>query len=342
MPIEAPLSLASAPPTRLPPVKAPPSKAPTDRTSEWHMLAHETAVPEVQPLPAALHRITLRSDGAQHNPSLCMVNGELRAVVRVLHGIKTTNYVGRITSDWQLTDTRLMICHEAVGHKGQIEDLRLFMWQGRPWAIAAAHPGVVPATNIRQALLELSDDGAVILKTHVQPAGRNEKNWMPAVSDRDDTLKFIYSTHPLIVFNVDKIGRASPGATSVAQVTGHIRGGSQLVPWGTDEWLSIVHQVHRPKRMAEGQNPLLSSFWPAIVVDPVAGTAPVVYLHRFAIFDKALSGVRLSKPFYFIRLGVEFCCGLVRFQDRYVASFGVADNEAWLAEITDETVRTLF
>jgi hypothetical protein len=108
-------------------------------------------------------------------------------------------------------------------------------------------------------------------------------------------------------------------------------------------WLAVVHEVHRPKQFDERKhNPLMSSFWPPVIVDPVAPHVPVVYLHRFAMFDADLQNVRLSRSFHFRKLGIEFCAGLVAQGSSCLLSFGVADNEAWLAEVSSETIRSMF
>lgn len=317
-----------------------PAAQPATYTPAFHMLSHETPVPNVKAIKAKLHRISLgRVDmGAQHNPTVWTQDGALKVVVRVLNGMKTTNYVADVTDNWGLSGARKIISPD---DRANIEDLRVFLWKGRPWAIAATHnamPGVstAPALVIRQALLELTQDGAEILKAYVQPSQRHEKNWMPCVSGQDE-LKLIYSTQPLAVLNVLK---TAASATGIQQVTGHIRGGSQLIPWGKN-YLAIVHQVHRPPRVPAGHSVMLSSFWPS-ATDPVAGDAPVVYLHQFALFDSGLTQVKLSGLFYFNILGIEFCAGLARFGGKFVASFGVSDKEAWLAEIEDDTIERMF
>ena len=316
------------------------------KTSEWHRVVHEAGVPDVNPLESVLHPIAVDEGpcipGAQHNPSVFVVDGELHALVRVLHGRRTTNFVGRVSEDWTLPTARRVNVVGVPPHEtpAEIEDLRIFSWRGGLWAIAAAHDGHNPPYAIRQALLELSPDGAAIRGVHVQASARHEKNWMPAVLG--DRLRLVYSVDPLVVLEMDGY-RVRPEAKSIPQTTGHLRGGSPLVPWQSGgQWLAIVHEVHRPRRTSANHNHLLTSFWPPVAPDPVAGLEPVVYLHRFAIFDAELTTVRFSPPWYFKHVGIEFCPGLVAHGGRLIASFGVADKQAWLAEIALETVAAFF
>jgi hypothetical protein len=56
-----------------------------------------------------------------------------------------------------------------------------------------------------------------------------------------------------------------------------------------------------------------------------------VYLHRFVRFGADFQVTGVSDPWYFTRIGIEFCAGLARDGDRLVASFGVNDASAHLA-----------
>jgi hypothetical protein len=328
------------------------------------MAAHETPMPEVAAIEGPRHPIEISNvRGAQHNPTVYVRDGNLHIVIRALLGIKTTNYTAQIDTSgkaWKITNPRTIVVDEhtlAISEwpervTGQLEDLRMFMWRGQPWAIAATHTNSVA---IRQALLEMNPSGTHVLKIHAQPSSRHEKNWMPIV-DGDD-LGLVYSIDPLVILGVGHLPErdrpvqaykqnfstepeyvAMPSAATVAKGIGHIRGGSQLVPWQDGKWLAVVHQVYKLPLMPPNHNHLLSSFWPPPIKDPVAGASKVVYLHRFAEFSHDLKKVVLGAPFYFNEVGIEFCAGLAIYEDRYVAAYGVADKEAWLASISKETI----
>jgi hypothetical protein len=335
------------------------------KTAEWHMAAHETPMPEVTALVGARHPLEmLNVRGAQHNPTVYVRDGNLHIVIRALSGTKTTNYTAQMDTSvktWRIMSPRTIIVDEqtlAISEwpervTGQLEDLRMFMWRRQPWAIAATHTNSVA---IRQALLEMNPTGTHVLKIHAQPSSRHEKNWMPIV-DGDD-LGLVYSIDPLVVLGVGHIQEkrphppqvhhanfstepeyvAMPSASTVAKGIGHVRGGSQLVPWHNGKWLAIVHQVYKLPLMPQNHNHLLSSFWPPPIKDPVAGVSKVVYLHRFAEFAADLKSVTLGDPFYFNEVGIEFCAGLAEYKGQYVAAYGVADKEAWLVAVTKETI----
>jgi hypothetical protein len=101
-----------------------------------------------------------------------------------------------------------------------------------------------------------------------------------------------------------------------------------------------THQ--RSPQHAPNHNPMLSDCWATPPSHPISGVARTVYIHRFAYFDRAMREVLLGKPWYWKVPGIEFCAGLTLWQDGLVASFGVADREAWLAEIAGDTVMRTF
>ena len=148
----------------------------------------------------------------------------------------------------------------------------------------------------------------------LRPQGprRHEKNWMPQVVG--DRLQFIYVCDPTRV--VDEYARTLSEATP-AIAAEQFRGGTQVIVFDGG-WLALVHEVsERDKRR--------------------------YYQHRFVWFDSAGRLRRVSRPFYFIKKGVEFAAGLARAPDGkgLLISFGVADGEAWIATVEAGEVRRL-
>lgn len=144
---------------------------------------------------------------------------------------------------------------------------------------------------------------------HATPDGKHEKNWMPILGRR----QWLYGCHVH-----GRVATATDTGDTWA-ITFHaesppiargFRGGSQLIPTGDRrQWLALVHEV------AED-----------------AGRR--IYEHRFVVFDEEADWqiVKVSPPFSFReRRAIEFAAGLARTGDELVASFGVRDEEAWLA-----------
>ena len=306
-------------------------------TGAFHMLS-ESVAPKADRLEGTCYRLTLPlppDSGDQHNPTVWLAEDGLRVIVRVLKNGRTTNWSARVSDDLQRLERPVRV--RQTPYTEQIEDLRVFSRPDGLWAIAATHDGHPPAA-IRQAILAMSDDGSAITRLHPLPSRRHEKNWMPC-ADEDGGVRFVYSTSPLIVLDMDVSFhevRVLPRADAIPQVSSHIRGGSQLIAW-QGGYLAVVHRVYRRPAVETGFNPMLSSFW----AKPPAGPA-VTYQHHFAFFDKYLEKVTVGAPWYFRHVGVEFCAGLLRRGDKWIASFGADDREAWLIEFDDNAIMRTF
>jgi hypothetical protein len=122
-----------------------------------------------------------------------------------------------------------------------------------------------------------------------------------------DVLRLLYATQPTTAFEVigaeDRHEILHPANASLEH--GRLRGGSQGVRV-EGGWLFVVHDVAFP---------------------PGGGR---LYLHRFVRLDDRLRLVSMTEPFYFERLGIEFCAGLAQVGDKLVASYAVNDGSARL------------
>lgn len=131
---------------------------------------------------------------------------------------------------------------------------------------------------------------------------RCQKNWMPF--EQHDREEWIYAASN----NAGQAVRIGPDQPPPSLDHGRLRGGSQLVKLSDGTWIAVVHDVAFP------------------------GGRTRFYLHRFALFDeKAERVIAMTDPFYFEKLGIEFCCGLARIDDRLVASFSIDDASAHFA-----------
>jgi predicted GH43/DUF377 family glycosyl hydrolase len=150
-------------------------------------------------------------------------------------------------------------------------------------------------------------DSAMIDEPH---NGQHEKNWMPIAG----TQQFLYSCWDEgRVATVRRDGwrwLVEHQFESPAIARGW-RGGSQLVDLGDGRWLAIVHEV----------------------ADDTGGR---IYEHRFVLFnDDEWRIVGWSPAFAFRETrAIEFAAGLARRGDQLVATFGVRDAEAWMAEMS--------
>ena len=276
------------------------------------------------------------------NPSICLHEGKLRCIVRTVNYklvdgsyitpdgvIRTRNFLLDLDGEFKTTRSAEMLdktgdARTSFSVRG-FEDARLFFWKDAWWATATVRDFTEDG-RCEIALLSLADDGAVVRAQALRGpwSVHTQKNWMPLVDG--DAAKFIYATSlngdvgSTTIFDLVEAddSEASPrysiqppsGAT---YGHGRLRGGSQAVRVDGG-WIFCVHDVAFP------------------------GSARL-YLHRFVLIDDKLQLVSMTDPFYFEKLGIEFCAGLVLADGKLVASYAVHDGSARLGIFEWERVR---
>lgn len=257
--------------------------------------------------------------GEPFNPSVCMFRGELRAIIRVQFGARSLNLLGRINSDWELEGEHdVAILTRGRHNPHGYEDCRLFALNDRLMASATTSDKRGPIMRASMVVLSFDDAGDIVESFDQSGSSeRNEKNWMPLVvrGNDGDELRFVHSLNPVALLTCDPLAHVVSG---IPEVSAHepLRGGSQLVQF-EDGFLAVVHETHKQH-----------------------GSEPV-YLHRFVRFNRDVRIVALSEPFYFQRLGIEFCAGLAFWRGQWILSFGSRDKESWLALVENDVVRRM-
>lgn len=223
--------------------------------------------------------------------------------------IRTKNYVLEMSRRWQAIrshsindDSRRVRSNFPV--EG-FEDCRLWCDEHYYASITIRDQADNPDGHCEMAIARLDENWNAVEVTPIRDYEyeKTQKNWMPVIGRPG---VFLYSCDPTIVIdtvgsgsNTKEIARSIP-----SECLADLRGGSQLIPFGAG-WLCITHEVAwRPER---------------------------VYLHRFVRFSDDFKVTHITDPFYFQRIGIEFCAGLTRDGDQLIASYGVNDASAHLA-----------
>lgn len=273
------------------------------------------------------------------NPSVCRAGNDIFVSQRVVNyrvnedglqyqtldeqPVKTRNFLLQLDDDLSIRDSAEILPPKEMpaplfGEVLGFEDLRLFSWRGSFWGISCVRE-LNPEGWCEQVIGRLERDvqGTYRLSDwrRLQPDGprSHQKNWMPQVAG--DTLQFVYLCDPTRILDTE----ARTVRESVPKISAnYFRGGSQLIPFDGG-WLALIHEVQW--REAERKR---------------------YYFHRFVLFDSSLEIKGVSRPFYFVRKGVEFAAGLCWHPDerRLIISFSVSDSETWLATVDADEVRT--
>lgn len=269
------------------------------------------------------------------NPTVCVHKGDVWIVIRLVNyviengsyvpndvagRVRTTNLLGRMAltdSGVQLHDLGIMqdLDRSPRQHSMVVgyEDVRLFSVKDKLWASATVLDRVRDHAKI--ALLHINDDLNVSSAVVQGPAGGHEKNWMPIVDAHD--VGWLYSLDPTIVRWGDGSTTTEPSPFALD----HLRGSSQVIPFGTDEHLCVTHEV------------ISMDGW----------GCRRIYLHRFIRLDKRMRVVAVSPAWTFDsgHYGIEFCNGLCRDPKSpglLVLGYGIEDCQARLLVVDESDV----
>ena len=149
-----------------------------------------------------------------------------------------------------------------------------------------------------------------------------EKNWMPI---KDKPFHFIKWTNPTEVVKVDlqkQFAEQIYLSTVTEELPYDLRGGSQLIKWYDDTYLSIVHEC---KFIPKNLN----------------GYKDAEYYHRFVIWNSDWSIKCISKNFDFMTGGVEFCIGLEEIEENIIIAFSFQDNCSFALKMSKSFLNNL-
>lgn len=221
---------------------------------------------------------------------------------------------GKDLSEQDWYKPREMICpdylvpFEGAIYKG-LEDVRIF--GNRQFLTTVCQR--IPAGNLpRLCYGEYSKAGIV---TKLIPLsiveGRCEKNWLPMVMD--DKVYFIYQYQPWEIYHLNTItGTCTLHKTLYNITSGRgYRGSAAPIPH-LGGWLLLVHY----------------SF------DEAPGKR--LYYHRMVWLAGDFSKVENGPVFVFRKIGVEFCTGLIAYQDKLILCYSVDDKSTELITIEKE------
>jgi hypothetical protein len=241
---------------------------------------------------------------------------------------RTRNVLMRLDRSRRVLDERPVTIDEPPLRADRVqglEDCRLVAGDDR-FRFTCTTTDRHPRQRVHESLCEADPAGHV--RAHRPLVGayddRPQKNWLPFLDA--GRLLAIYAYDPLTILEIsDETGAYEVAIEAPPPVRASAwRGSAGPLRWpapGAAGWLVLVHEVVH--RVAD--------------VDP-GGRDPTwerIYLHRFVEYDAAFRLRRLSRPFVFTHLGVEFAGGMTfaHDQDSLIVSVGIEDREAHLGRI---------
>lgn len=208
-----------------------------------------------------------------------------------------------------------------------LEDARLICWDNKYYGCGVRRDTTTNGQGRMEfSELEINDDNVKEVKRDrievSNPESYCEKNWMPI---KNLPFHFIKWTNPTEVVKVDLNKNQAEQiflANKQYQLSLDLRGGSQLIVWDDDTYLSIVHECKFiPKNFNDYKD--------------------ADYYHRFVIWDKNWSIKYISENFNFMTAKTEFCIGLEQVNNNIIIIFGFQDNACYAVKLTKKSLNEI-
>jgi hypothetical protein len=241
--------------------------------------------------------------------------------------LRTTNYIAELDENlnsvhYSKIDTSKFDTYEPQWEFVGLEDVRLIEWENKVYAIGVRRDlDKIGTGRMELSELEFNDTKVQeVLRYRIPgPPPDNEycmKNCTPIEGKPFHLLKW---TNPTCLMKFDPNGKQ----TEVSEMSSYIpmkndmRGGSQIIEWNNG-YLTLVHETDLYKSEQ--------------------GNKDATYRHRFVYWDKDFKNQKFSKLFSFLSMKIEFCCGLAKYQDDFLITFGAQDNAAYILQVSQSLV----
>ena len=198
-----------------------------------------------------------------------------------------------------------------------LEDARLVKWNDKYYLSGVRRD----LDTIGTGRMELSE--IEITDTEVKEVSRfripgpppdNEycnKNWMPILDKPFHYVKWTNGTE-VVKVNPENKTCETVVLKDWTWAPKDLRGGSQVIPY-KDGYLTLNHETDLYKSEA--------------------GRKDATYRHKFTYWDKNWNIQKFSEVFSFLDAKIEFACGMAKYKNDYLISFGYQDNAAYILRV---------
>jgi hypothetical protein len=235
--------------------------------------------------------------------------------------LTTTNFICELDENldisyWSKVDTSAFdqkSLWEFVG----LEDARLIKWNDRFYLTGVRRDlDTIGTGRMELSEIEFEENSVREVSRFRIPGPPPDqeycnKNWMPIIDMPFHYVKWTNGTE--IVKVIPEENRTETIVLKDwIQAPKDLRGGSQVLPY-KDGYLTINHETDLFKSEAGRKN--------------------ATYRHKFTYWDKDWNIQKFSPVFSFLEGQIEFCCGMAKYQDDYLLTFGFQDNAAYILRV---------
>lgn len=238
--------------------------------------------------------------------------------------VNTINYILELDEEFNILSQKELIdkskntLYNFRPIKG-LEDVILFTYDNKLWCTCTTldtHPKGIPQISL--CLISPRDDEYHVITKYpleIVTENRPEKNWLPF--SYKGQINFVYSYSPTDIRVIDEDFHKSSNSQLKNKVIlsnstqlnfERFRGSAGPLKFdinGEKGWLIVVHEVS----------------W---CLDNSR-----IYTHRFVWLTEDFIIQRISIPWYFNHMGLEFCRSMCDEEDKIILTCGIKDEEAW-------------
>ena len=241
--------------------------------------------------------------------------------------LRTTNFIAELDENldfifYSKVDTSMFDTYHPQWQFVGLEDVRLIQWNNKIYGIGVRRD----LDKIGTGRMELSE--FQFTTTGVKEVSRFRipgplpdteycmKNCTPIEDKPFHLLKW---TNPTCLIKFDPTGKQTEVFETTDYKSGFndMRGGSQVIKYN-DGYLTLIHETE--------------------LYNSEQGRKNATYRHRFVYWDKDFKNQKFSKLFSFMNMKIEFCCGMARYKDDFLITFGAQDNTAYILKVSKEFV----
>jgi hypothetical protein len=198
-----------------------------------------------------------------------------------------------------------------------LEDARLIDWNGKLYLCGVRRDlDTIGTGRMELSEIEISENDVKEVSRFRIPGPPPDKeycnkNWMPILDLPYHFVKWTNGTEVVRV-NVENATTESIVIKNWIPHSRDLRGGSQIISY-QGGYLALNHETD--------------------LYRSEAGRKDATYRHRFTFWDKDWNIKKISQQFSFLNAKIEFACGLAKYGDDYLITFGFQDNAAYVLKV---------
>jgi hypothetical protein len=241
--------------------------------------------------------------------------------------LRTTNFIAELDENLDIIhhsriDTSQFDTYEPQWEFVGLEDVRLIEWNNKLYGIGVRRDlDKIGTGRMELSELEFSSTSVKEVSRYRIPGPPPDKEYCMknCTPIEDKPFHLLKWTNPTCLMKFDPSGKKTEVFETTEYKPGYndMRGGSQVIKHN-DGYLTLIHETE--------------------LYNSEQGRKNATYRHRFVYWDKDFKNQKFSKLFSFMNMKIEFSCGLTKYKDDFLLTFGAQDNAAYILKVSQSVV----